>query len=178
MSEQIKGVIAEKKVEGNRYAFKVNGKWMSCFINTDTPPEAEQLLKDLAPGDEATFSTYTNKGYLNIDGVVEYTKGDPSKAPQDKPRGTSFGGGSKFQGKGGGGYKPEDKRPGLVTMTFAYAKDQVQSILMGDDMKAADPDRAVKWAEEQTLRLAKVYLAYAVAEAKALGWSPEPKEGK
>jgi len=176
MSEQIKGVIAEKKVDGNRYAFKVDGKWMSCFTKTDTPEEAVQLLKDLAPGDTVTFSTYENRGFVNVDGVVEYTKGDPSKVPpSDKPKGTSFAGKGGYGGGKGSSWKPEDKRPGLVTMTFAYAKDQVQSILAGDDMKSSDPDRAIKWAEEQTLRLAKVYLTYAVAEAKGLGWTPEPK---
>jgi len=174
--QQVKGLIEAKKVDGNRYGYKVDGKWVSCFVRDDTPEEVVQTLKTLDKGDDVTFSVYENKGYLNIDGVVEFTKGDPSKV---KPAG----GGYSFRGSGGGGkggykssWKQEDKRPGLVTMTFSYAKDQIVEILKSADMSNQAPEAMLKFAEEQTPRLAKVYLEYAIREAKALGWSLEPKE--
>ena len=127
MSEQLKGVVEAKKVDGNRYGFKVNGKWASCFLNSDTPEEAKALLEKIQPGYSVTFSTYENKGYLNIDGVEEWQEGEPPAKPQST--GTSFGRRPAGGGGGRSNWKPEDKRPGLVTMTFSYAKDHISDIL-------------------------------------------------
>jgi hypothetical protein len=100
--------------------------------------------------------------------------GQPSTAPgsfQKQPYHT-YGGGQR-----GKDWKPKDERPSLVTMTMAYAKDQVDTILAGNDMEATAPEGAIKWAEEQTLRLAKVYLNYCLTELTAMGVKLDPGEG-
>ena len=79
--------------------------------------------------------------------------------------------------KAGGGWKPEDKRPGLVTMNEAYAKDIVTAIIgNSDDLKIMDHDKVLAWATEQTVKLAKVLLDYSLAELKALGFKLEPEK--
>ena len=170
MSEQLKGTIEAKKVDGNRYGFKVGGKWASCFVNNDTPraEEAKKLLDDLAVGDDATFSVYENKGYLNIDGVVEWAKGDPSKVPA-KTGGYSF---AKKAGGGGGrsAWKPEDKRASIVTMSLAYAKDEALRLLEGDDMKAQAPEAQVKFLTDYVTARADEFIAWTLKKLKDIGY--------
>jgi len=79
--------------------------------------------------------------------------------------------------KSGGSWKPRDERPGLVTMTEAYAKDIVTAIIgNNDDLKTTDHDAVVQWARDATLKLAKELLDYTLAEVKALGFKLEPEK--
>ena len=90
-----------------------------------------------------------------------------------KPPYKPYGGGQRA----GGGWKPEDKRPGLVTMSLSYAKDAVVAIIgNNDDLKTTDHDKVLSWATEQTVKLAKVLLDYTLAELKALGFKLEPEK--
>jgi len=100
----------------------------------------------------------------------------PSPAPGGyKPPYKPYGGGQK---SGGSGWKPEDKRPGLVTMNEAYAKDIVTAIIgHSADIGLMAPEAVVLWATEQTLKLSKTLLDYSLAELKELGFHLEPDGG-
>ena len=79
--------------------------------------------------------------------------------------------------KTGKDWKPRDERPSLVTMTMAYSKDLVTAIIgNNDDLKICDRDMVSNWACEQTLKLAKMFLNYTLAELKAMGVKLEPEK--
>jgi len=109
-------------------------------------------------------------GTLPLPGPATQYVGTPPGAFQKQPY-QPYGGGQRA----GGGWKPEDKRPGLVTMNEAYAKDIVTAIIgNSDDLKIMDHDKVLAWATEQTVKLAKVLLDYTLAELKAMGFKLEP----
>jgi hypothetical protein len=100
-------------------------------------------------------------------------QGATAPAPAYKPPYKPYGGGQKA----GGGWKPEDKRPGLVTMNEAYAKDIVTAIIgNSDDLKAQDPDAVLNWAGKSVLVLSKMFLTNTLDELKALGFKLEPEK--
>ena len=79
--------------------------------------------------------------------------------------------------KSGGSWKPRDERPGLVTMTEAYAKDIVTAIIANSaDLKLQDYEQVLGWADTVTKKLAKSLLDYTLAEVKALGFKLEPEK--
>jgi len=81
-----------------------------------------------------------------------------------------------YQAKGGG-WRPEDKRPGLVTMNEAYAKDVIVAIIgNSDDLKAQDPDAVLDWAGKSVLGLSKMFLTNTLEELKVLGFKLEPEK--
>jgi len=81
--------------------------------------------------------------------------------------------------KSGGSWKPRDERPGLVTMTEAYAKDIVTAIIANSaDLKLQDYEQVLGWADTVTKKLAKSLLDYTLAEVKALGFKLEPDKEK
>jgi hypothetical protein len=97
----------------------------------------------------------------------------PTPAPPYKQAYKPYGGGQRA----GGGWKPEDKRPGLVTMNEAYAKDIVTAIIgNSDDLKAQSPEAVLKWAEEAVLSTSKVFLTNTLNELKTLGFKLEPEK--
>jgi hypothetical protein len=109
-------------------------------------------------------------GTLPLPGPATQYVGTPPGAFQKQPY-KPYGGGQRA----GGGWKPEDKRPGLVTMNEAYAKDIVTAIIgNSDDLKSQAPEAVIAWATEQTVKLAKVLLDYTLAELKAMGFKLEP----
>jgi len=86
-------------------------------------------------------------------------------------------GGGGFQG--GNGRKPEDKRPSLVTMSEAYAKDIVVAIIShNDDLGSQDPDLVLEWATKNTAALSKTLLALTLDALRALGFDPEKEASK
>jgi hypothetical protein len=112
-------------------------------------------------------------GTLPLPGPAMQYVGTPPGAFQKQPY-RPYGGGQRA---GGSGWKPEDKRPGLVTMNEAYAKDIVTAIIgNSDDLKIMDHDKVLAWATEQTVKLAKVLLDYTLAELKAMGFKLEPEK--
>lgn len=171
MSERISGVVDAVKIEGNRYAYKVGGKWVSCFVQKDADPDAVAGLKAIVEGDDVVFDVEENRGYLNIQSLIEHTKGDPSRAEQKKPGGYSF---AKKSGGGGGGFKsnwkPEDKRPSMVSFALSYSKDIVNKMLEGDDMKSTAPEGQAKFVRDNLLVLADMMLSWSLKKVKELGY--------
>ena len=171
MSEQISGIVESKKVDGNRHAFKVSGKWVSCFVPEDAPEEAVEALKAVAEGDDVVFEVVENKGYLNIENLVEHKKGDPSRVP--KTGGYSFKKTGSGTGSGGGSrsnWKPEDKRPSLVSFALSYGKDILNKLLEGDDMKTTSPEGQVKFVLDTLPILAEAILDWELKKVKELGY--------
>jgi len=129
------------------------------LVPTPAGPPEQTVMQTAAPAPAAT-------------GASGYAAGTPPGA-FTKPPYKPYGGGQKS----GGGWKPEDKRPGLVTMTAAYSKDVVAAVVANSaDLKLQDADVVIKWATEQTVKLAKVLLDYTLAELKALGFKLEPEK--
>jgi hypothetical protein len=82
-----------------------------------------------------------------------------------------YGGGQRA----GGGWKPEDKRPGLVTMNEAYAKDLIVAIIgNSNDLGLRDADCVIEWAAVETMKLAHRLLEHCLDELKTLGFKLEP----
>jgi len=99
--------------------------------------------------------------------------GTPPVQPPYKPPYRPYAGGQKS----GGGWKPEDKRPGLVTMNEAYAKDVIVAIIgNNDDLKSMSYEAVLAWAAEQTPKLSKTLLDYSLTELKALGFKLEQEK--
>jgi len=108
-------------------------------------------------------------GTLPLPGPATPAPAQTAYKPPYKP----YGGGQRA----GGGWKPEDKRPGLVTMTMAYSKDVITAIISNsDDLKSQDPEAVIKWAEGQTVFLAESFLNYTLSELKTLGFKLEPEK--
>jgi len=108
-------------------------------------------------------------GTLPLPGPATPAPGQPPYKPPYKP----YGGGQRA----GGGWKPEDKRPGLVTMSLSYAKDAVVAIIgNNDDIKTTDHDVVLRWADLAIRDLAKCFLDYTLAELKTLGFKLEPEK--
>ena len=143
-------------------------------LNTMVFFEARATGKVLVPTPAGTPEpTVTQTAAPAATGASGYAAGTPPGA-FTKPPYKPYGGGQR---SGGSGWKPEDKRPGLVTMNEAYAKDIVTAIIgHSADLGEMAPEAVVLWATEQTLKLAKVLLDYSLAELKAMGFRLEPEK--
>jgi hypothetical protein len=97
----------------------------------------------------------------------------PPPAPPYKP---PYRPNAGYQAKGGG-WRPEDKRPGLVTMNEAYAKDIIVAIIGNSaDLKLLDYGLVLGWATAATKNLSKNLLEYSLAELQSLGFKLEPEK--
>ena len=87
--------------------------------------------------------------------------------------------GNRSWGKSAGKeWKPEDKRPSLVTMSESYAKDIVAAIVSHNaDLSNMDPANVITWARDNTIQLSRAFLENALAELKKLGFKVDPGEG-
>jgi len=143
-------------------------------LNTMVFFEARATGKVLVPTPAGTPEpTVTQTAAPTATGASGYAAGTPP-GTFTKPPYKPYGGGQR---SGGSGWKPEDKRPGLVTMNEAYAKDIVTAVIgHSADLGEMDPEAVVLWATEQTLKLAKVLLDYSLAELKAMGFRLEPEK--
>lgn len=82
-----------------------------------------------------------------------------------------YGGGQKS----GGGWKPEDKRPSLLTMTESYVKDGLVAIIaVAEDIKTQDPDTTATWFADKLKAGTGDLLAFNLEKLKALGFKLEP----
>lgn len=169
MSNTVKGVIEEVKVNpaNGRHAYRIEGKWYSTFVNEKTSEEAKEVLGGLAAGDSVEMEYSENKGFYNIDGVVSFTKGDGTVPERPAPAKPGFkkpwGGGNK-----GSGWKPEDKRPSIVSFAVSYSKDVMTKLLEGDDLKAQGPEAQVKFVLDNMFPLADEVLRFMLAKLKDL----------
>jgi len=84
---KLSGQIEAKTEKGNRYGFKIGGKWASMFINPDTTEDLRQAIQNLQEGQEVELDVYESSGkdgrkYLNINSVLPQGSEDvPPSAP-------------------------------------------------------------------------------------------------
>lgn len=176
MSNTIKGKVTEVKVNpaNGRHAYMVDGQWYSTFVNDKTSAEAAKVLGEIQAGYDVELAFTENKGFFNIDGIISYAPGEPGEAAeQPKPAKSGF---TKKPWSGGGkpagsGWKPEDKRPSVVSFATAYAKDMIIELLKGDDLASQDPRERAKFVEDNWLPLADKVLVHMLAKLKELGYS-------
>jgi len=143
-------------------------------LNTMVFFEARATGKVLVPTPAGTPEpTVTQTAAPTATGASGYAAGTPPGA-FTKPPYKPYGGGQR---SGGSGWKPEDKRPGLVTMNEAYAKDLIVAIIgNSDDLKLRDADCVIEWAAVETMKLAHRLLEHCLDELKTLGFKLEPEK--
>jgi len=145
-------------------------------LNTMVFFEARATGKVLVPTPAGTVESPVPQATVvmpppNPPGTLPLPDSGPAQAykPPYKP----YGGGQRA----GGGWKPEDKRPGLVTMNEAYAKDLIVAIIgNSDDLRLRDADCVIEWAAVETMKLAHRLLEHCLDELKALGFKLEPEK--
>jgi hypothetical protein len=176
MSNTIKGKVTEVKVNpaNGRHAYQVDGQWYSTFVNEKTSEEAAQVLAEIQPGYDVEFAFTENKGFFNIDGVLNYAAGEPGEAPK---AGYKVGTPDGFKGKKawsggakGSGWKPEDKRPSVVSFAVSYSKDLISKVLDGDDMKATSVEGQMAFINANWEPLADKMLKFMLAKLKDLDY--------
>lgn len=174
MSNTIKGKVAEVKVNpaNGRHAYRIDGQWYSTFVNEKTSEEAAKVLDEIQAGYDVELAFTENKGFFNIDGIVSYAKGEPGAEPQAGPK-TAKPEGKKPWGGGaakGSGWKPEDKRPSIVSFAVAYSKDVMVEALKGDDMAAQSPEARLQFVKDNWMPLADEALRFMLAKLKDLDY--------
>jgi len=174
MSNTIKGKVAEVKVNpaNGRHAYRIDGQWYSTFVNEKTSEEAAKVLGEIQAGYDVELAFTENKGFFNIDGVVSYAAGEPGEEPKAGPKSGYKADGKKAWGGGakGSGWKPEDKRPSMVSFAVSYSKDLTEELLKGADMESQSPEARLKFVEDNWLPLADKALAFMLAKLKELDY--------
>lgn len=176
MSNTIKGKVAEVKVNpaNGRHAYRIDGTWYSTFVNDKTSAEAAQVLGEIQPGYDVELAYTEKNGFFNIDGIVSYAKGEPGEEPKAGPKANAKDGFKKPWGGGsakGSGWKPEDKRPSVVSFAVAYSKDVVNKLLDGADMEVASVEARAKFVQDNWLPMADEVLKFMLAKLKDLGYT-------
>lgn len=175
MSNTIKGKVAEVKVNpaNGRHAYRIDGQWYSTFVNEKTSEEAAKVLGEIQAGYDVELAFTENKGFFNIDGVVSYAAGEPGEEPKAGPKSTYKSDGKKPWGGGGGAkgtWKPEDKRPSIVSFAVSYSKDMMAKLLDGADMESQSPEARQKFVQDNWMPMADEVLAFMLKKLKELDY--------